>query len=79
MPFLRISRLDVHKEKTHFIGSSLEQALPELKTQACLSVADAVIEIKEHSSTLGETKIVLCYCYRNYIYTELRGKGVSRK
>ena len=56
-PFLRISRLDVHLEKTHFIGSSLDDALPELKKQARLSGADAIIEIRETTSMVGETKI----------------------
>jgi hypothetical protein len=56
-PFVRISRLDVHLEKTHFIGSSLEDALPELKKQARLSGADAIIEIRESSSMVVETKI----------------------
>ncbi len=55
--FVRISRLDVHLEKTHFIGSSLDSALPELKKQARLSGADAIIEIQERSSMMGETKI----------------------
>ena len=45
-PFIRISRLDVHLEKTHFIGSSFEDALPELKKQARLSGADAIIDIQ---------------------------------
>jgi uncharacterized protein YbjQ (UPF0145 family) len=44
-------------EKTHFIGSSLDDALPELKKQARLSGADAIIEIRESSSKTGETKI----------------------
>lgn len=56
-PFIRISRLDVHLEKTHFIGSSLDDALPELKKQARLSGADAIIEMRESSSRVGETKI----------------------
>ncbi len=56
-PFLKISRLDVHLEKTHFIGSSLNDALPDLKKQARLSGADAIIDIKESSSMVGETKI----------------------
>lgn len=53
----RISRLDVHLEKTLFIGSSLDDALPELKKQARLSGADAIIEIRESRSMVGETKI----------------------
>jgi hypothetical protein len=56
-PFVRISRLDVHLEKTHFIGSALDDALPELKKQARLSGADAIIEIRESRSGVGETKI----------------------
>jgi hypothetical protein len=56
-PFTKIARLDVHLEKTHFIGSSLADALPELKRQARLSGADAVIEIRESNSMVGETKI----------------------
>ena len=56
-PFLRISRLDVHLEKTHFIGSSLEDALPELKRQARLSGADAIIAIRENFSNVAETKV----------------------
>jgi hypothetical protein len=56
-PFVRISRLDVHLEKSFFIGSSLDDALPELKKQARLSGADAIIEIRESRSMVGETKI----------------------
>lgn len=56
-PFVRISRLDVHLEKTHFVGSALDNALPELKKQARLSGADAIIEIRESRSGVGETKI----------------------
>ncbi|MCB9913170.1 MAG: hypothetical protein H6827_09260 [Planctomycetes bacterium] len=56
-PFTRISRLDVHLEKTHFVGSSLDDALPELKKQARLSGADAVIEVREMRSMVGETKV----------------------
>jgi hypothetical protein len=56
-PFSRVARLDVHFEKTFFIGSSLKEALPELKRQARLSGADAVIEIEERKSMIGETKV----------------------
>ena len=56
-PFIKISRLDVHLEKAVFIGSSLDDALPELKKQARLSGADAIIEIRELSSMVGETKV----------------------
>lgn len=56
-PFVRISRLDVHLEKSYFVGSNLDNALPELKKQARLSGADAIIEIQERFSMVGETKI----------------------
>jgi len=56
-PFVRISRLDVHLERTSFVGSSLEDALPELIRQARLSGADAITEVRELSSMVGETKI----------------------
>lgn len=56
-PFDKVARLDVHLEKTHFIASSLNDALPELKRQARLSGSDAIIEIHEKSSSLNETRI----------------------
>lgn len=56
-PFRKISRLDVHLEKAFFRGSSLEGAMPELKRQARLSGADAIIEIQESHSMVGETRI----------------------
>lgn len=56
-PFVRISRIDVHLEKTHFRGSSLEDAMPELKKQARLSGADAVIDIQEKHSKVLETSV----------------------
>jgi hypothetical protein len=57
-PFSKISRLDVHLEKTHLIGSSfLNETLPELEKQARLSGADAIIEIRGINSSVGETKI----------------------
>jgi len=55
--FIKISRLDVHLEKTHFIQSGFDTALPELKKQACLSGADAIIEVQEQSSSHIETRI----------------------
>jgi len=55
--FIKISCLDVHLEKTHFIGYSFGDALPELKKQACKSGADAITDVQERSSMVGETKI----------------------
>lgn len=46
-PFVRVSRLDVHIEKSDFRKASLQEALPELMNQARLSGADAIIEIQE--------------------------------
>ncbi|MFN2645839.1 MAG: hypothetical protein ABR570_12660 [Burkholderiales bacterium] len=37
-------------ESTHFIKPDFESALPELKKQACLSGADAIIEVQETST-----------------------------
>jgi hypothetical protein len=48
--FERVSRLDLHIEKTFFAESDLESALPEIKKQACLSGADAIIEIQERTT-----------------------------
>ena len=45
--FVRVSRLDVHIEKTDFRKASFEEALPELMNQARLSGADAIVEIQE--------------------------------
>ncbi len=57
-PFERIARLDVHLEKTTFVGSGLKDALPLLREQARLAGADAVIEIQEQRSSVAfETRI----------------------
>lgn len=56
-PYVKVARLDVHLEKTHFIDSTLAEALPELKKQARLSGSDAIIEIEERSSNYAETKM----------------------
>lgn len=55
--FERIARLDVHLEKTVFIQSSLQDALSELKRQARQAGANAVIELREQRSSVGETRI----------------------
>jgi len=56
-PYVRVSRLDVHLEKTHFLGSDFEDALPDLKRQARLSGAHAIIDVQERNSMVGETRI----------------------
>jgi hypothetical protein len=52
-----ISRLNVHLEKTFFVPSDFSSARSELKRQACLSGADAVIDIEEKTSSYLETRI----------------------
>ncbi len=56
-PFVKVARLDVHLEKTHFLKSDLQDALPSLEQQARRAGANAIIEIKERTSKLNETKI----------------------
>jgi len=57
--FERISRLDVHIERTYYVRSTFNDVLPELKKEACESGADAIIDIQERSSTfnMSETNI----------------------
>lgn len=56
-PYKRIARLDVHLERTHFLTSDLDDALPELKEQARRSGSHAVIEIEERRSSILETTV----------------------
>ncbi|MBL6749121.1 MAG: hypothetical protein ISP90_01300 [Nevskia sp.] len=56
-PYIRISKINVHLEKTHFVHSDLSSASKELKRQACLSGADALIELSESSSGYLETRM----------------------
>ena len=56
-PYVKISRLDVHSEKTSYSGPLLDAMLPELKKQARLSGADAIIEIRERLSWVIETRV----------------------
>ena len=59
--YITISRLDVHLEKTHLIQfiqpGDFEEALTELKKQACLSGADAIIHVRERFSRFIEAQI----------------------
>jgi uncharacterized protein YbjQ (UPF0145 family) len=52
-----VSHLNVHLEKTFFAPSDFDDAKAELKHQACLSGADAIIEVRELSSSYLETRI----------------------
>ena len=56
-PYVAVSRLNVHLEKTFFVPSDFASARSELKRQACLSGAEAVIGIQEQSSRYLETRI----------------------
>jgi hypothetical protein len=56
--FDRIARLDAHYEKTHFISTNRETAIGELKKQARAAGADAIIDIEEKRSQVGETLIL---------------------
>ncbi len=51
--FDRISRLDVHIERTYYVRSRFEDALPALQKEACISGADAIIDVQEQSSTFN--------------------------
>jgi hypothetical protein len=57
-PFKRIARLDVHLERSRFMTSTFEEALPELKKQARQAGADAIIEIEERESQILETMVL---------------------
>jgi hypothetical protein len=46
----------VHIEKTHFLDSGIEEALPELKKQACLSGADTIIRFQERRGAYLEAR-----------------------
>jgi hypothetical protein len=41
---------------THFLSSDLDEAMPELKKQACLSGVDAIAQIQERRGAYLETK-----------------------
>ena len=56
-PYQKVSRIDVHLEKSHFVGSDLDNAIPLLKKEARMSGAEAIIEIREKFSRVTETKI----------------------
>jgi hypothetical protein len=56
-PFVRVARLDAHLEKTGFMKSSLDEALPELERQARRAGCNAIIEISERRSEILETRV----------------------
>jgi hypothetical protein len=55
--YIKVSRLDVHVEKTHFRRATFDEAVVELIKQACLSGADAIIDVEERSSSILETGV----------------------
>lgn len=56
-PYIAVSQLNVHLEKTFFVPSDFSSARSELRRQACLSGADGVIDIDEEHSSYLETRI----------------------
>ncbi|WP_250633667.1 hypothetical protein [Pinirhizobacter soli] len=56
-PYTAISQLAVHVEKTALMASDYASASDELKYQACMSGADAVIDFKEQKSSYLETRM----------------------
>jgi hypothetical protein len=56
--FVRVARLDVHIEQAVWSQPTLDDALPELRKQACLAGADAVIEIEELKGGYLETRML---------------------
>jgi uncharacterized protein YbjQ (UPF0145 family) len=56
--FDRIARLDAHYEKTTFLTTYRATAIAELMKQARAVGADAIIEVDEKRSSVGETQIL---------------------
>lgn len=56
-PYTAVSRLNVHLEKTFFVPSDFTSAAGELRRQACLSGAEAVVDVQEQTSGYLETRI----------------------
>lgn len=56
--FERIARLDAHFEKTHFMHTTHAAGIAELQKQARAAGADAVIDVRESRSRVGETFIL---------------------
>ena len=55
-PYVKVARLDAHLEKKFFATPTIDDALPELKRQACLSGSDALMDITEKASGYVETR-----------------------
>ena len=55
--FTPVARLNVHIEKTFFIPTAFDEALPKLEELARHHGADALVEIEEKKSRLNETFI----------------------
>jgi hypothetical protein len=55
--YTRLALVTAHLEKTGFLPSTFEEAVPLLEVEARRAGADAVIEVKETRSRVGETLI----------------------
>ena len=56
-PFEAVAKLNVHIEKTFFIPSAFDEALPKLEELARQQGADALVDVVEKKSRLNETFI----------------------
>ncbi len=56
-PFEVVAKLNVHIEKTFFMPSAFDEALPKLEELARQQGADALIDVGEKKSRLNETFI----------------------
>ncbi len=56
-PFEAVARLNMHIEKTFFIPSAFNEALPQLEELARQQGADALMDVVERKSRLNETFI----------------------
>ena len=56
-PFVEQARLDVHVEKVALLGTSFDQAVESLKHEARLAGCDAIVDVRERRSRVGETRI----------------------
>jgi len=55
-PYVKVARVDAHREMTGFTKPAKEELLPELREQGCLAGADALIDLRETRSSLVEAR-----------------------
>ena len=52
--FVRVARVYAHRESTFFVQPGEADSLPDLKKEACLAGADAIMDIAESKSGYAE-------------------------